>query len=36
VILAQLDAALEGLGGAPPPFLLAYEPVWAIGAEAAI
>jgi triosephosphate isomerase len=31
VILRQLDAALEGLGEAPPPFLLAYEPVWAIG-----
>ncbi len=32
VILGQLDAALAGLpdGGASP-FLLAYEPVWAIG-----
>lgn len=31
VLLRQLDAALEGLGGASTSFLLAYEPVWAIG-----
>ena len=31
VILGQLDRALEGLGGAQAAFLLAYEPVWAIG-----
>ena len=36
VILGQLDAALDALGGAEapgdePPFMLAYEPVWAIG-----
>jgi triosephosphate isomerase len=36
VILAQLDAALEGLSdaasaGHSADFLLAYEPVWAIG-----
>ncbi len=31
VILRQLTAALASLGGDPPPFLLAYEPVWAIG-----
>jgi triosephosphate isomerase len=30
VILRQLDAALEGLG-AGAEFLIAYEPVWAIG-----
>jgi triosephosphate isomerase len=30
VILRQLDAALEGLGGGGD-FLIAYEPVWAIG-----
>ena len=30
VILGQLDAALEG-AGSPSGFLLAYEPVWAIG-----
>ena len=31
VILAQLDAALEALEGDGDRFLLAYEPVWAIG-----
>ena len=31
VILAQLDAALAGLSGGGGAFLLAYEPVWAIG-----
>ena len=31
VILGQLDHALEGLGGSAAAFLLAYEPVWAIG-----
>jgi len=31
VILEQLDRALEGLGGSQEDFLLAYEPVWAIG-----
>jgi triosephosphate isomerase len=31
VILRQLDAALAGLEGSPERFLLAYEPVWAIG-----
>lgn len=31
VILEQLDAALEVLAGAGGAFLLAYEPVWAIG-----
>jgi triosephosphate isomerase (TIM) len=31
VILRQLDAALAGLGDAAPRFLIAYEPVWAIG-----
>ena len=31
VILAQLDAALEALEGDDGRFLLAYEPVWAIG-----
>jgi triosephosphate isomerase len=31
VILRQLAAALEGLGGSERPFLIAYEPVWAIG-----
>ena len=31
VILRQLDAALEGLTGPGAQFLLAYEPVWAIG-----
>jgi triosephosphate isomerase len=31
VILRQLDAALAGLEGSPARFMLAYEPVWAIG-----
>ncbi len=31
VILRQLDAALEGLTGSGVGFLIAYEPVWAIG-----
>jgi len=31
VILRQLDAALECLAGQETQFLLAYEPVWAIG-----
>ena len=31
VILKQLDAALRGLGSAGSDFLIAYEPVWAIG-----
>ena len=31
VILAQLDAALEALEGEDGRFLIAYEPVWAIG-----
>jgi triosephosphate isomerase len=31
VILRQLDAALAGLDDAPARFMLAYEPVWAIG-----
>ena len=31
VIVRQLDAALEGLPGGDFRFLLAYEPVWAIG-----
>ena len=31
VILAQLDAALEALEGDDGRFLVAYEPVWAIG-----
>ncbi len=31
VILRQLDAALEPLARTPGRFLLAYEPVWAIG-----
>ncbi|HSM59970.1 MAG TPA: triose-phosphate isomerase [Longimicrobiales bacterium] len=31
VILAQLDAALSALGAGDGRFLLAYEPVWAIG-----
>ena len=31
VILRQLDAALVGLAGAGAGFVLAYEPVWAIG-----
>lgn len=32
VIVGQLEAALRALGeGAVPPFLVAYEPVWAIG-----
>ena len=31
VILRQLDAALPALGGDEERFLLAYEPVWAIG-----
>jgi triosephosphate isomerase len=31
VILAQLDAALEALDGDDQRFLIAYEPVWAIG-----
>jgi triosephosphate isomerase len=31
VILGQLDAALEALEGGEGRFLLAYEPVWAIG-----
>jgi len=31
VLLAQLDAGLAGLDAAPRRFLVAYEPVWAIG-----
>lgn len=31
VILRQLDAVLEAVGGRPGGWLLAYEPVWAIG-----
>lgn len=31
VILRQLTAVLTLLGDDPPPFLVAYEPVWAIG-----
>jgi triosephosphate isomerase len=31
VILRQLDAGLAGAAGSESPFLLAYEPVWAIG-----
>lgn len=31
VILRQLDAAMEGLSGSSTDFMLAYEPVWAIG-----
>lgn len=31
VILRQLDAAMEGLSGSSTGFMLAYEPVWAIG-----
>ncbi|MGD2070867.1 MAG: triose-phosphate isomerase [Gemmatimonadota bacterium] len=31
IILGQLDAALEGVDDASSPFVLAYEPVWAIG-----
>jgi triosephosphate isomerase len=31
VIVGQLDAALEALGETDARFLLAYEPVWAIG-----
>jgi len=31
VILRQLDAALDALLGAEGRFLVAYEPVWAIG-----
>ncbi|MDH5590779.1 MAG: triose-phosphate isomerase [Gemmatimonadota bacterium] len=31
VILRQLDAALAGLGDDPGRFMVAYEPVWAIG-----
>jgi triosephosphate isomerase len=31
VILRQLDAGLAGLGDSPERFMLAYEPVWAIG-----
>lgn len=31
VILRQFDAALEPLVGSPERFLVAYEPVWAIG-----
>lgn len=31
VILAQLDAALDSLRSGGEPFMIAYEPVWAIG-----
>jgi triosephosphate isomerase len=31
VILRQLDAALAGVAASGQPFMLAYEPVWAIG-----
>ncbi len=31
VVVRQLDAALKGLSGGESRFLLAYEPVWAIG-----
>ncbi len=33
VLANQVRAALSGLSGSPPPVLLAYEPVWAIGAK---